>query len=421
MQRSYNFSIKTYVLGAKISALWNKKAAKWVNGRKGLLDKIEDTVNPNDKIIWFHCSSLGEFEQGRPVLERCKQDYPDYKILLTFFSPSGYEVRKDYNQADYVFYIPADTISNARRFLEAVNPQLAIFVKYDFWFNFLQVLFEKQIPVVYISAIFRSDQYFFKPKGKWFLEILKTVRLFFVQNKGSKKLLNKRGIENVHVVGDTRFDRVLQTASHPEQFPLIEQFKGDKKLIIAGSTWEKDDSLMVSLIQKREDVFKYIIAPHEIEEEKIDALIKRIELDCVKFTELTEDNASHADVLIVDTIGHLSHLYQYADLAYVGGGFNKGIHNILEAAAYNIPILFGPNFHKFQEAEDLMNAGGAFVIYANRNLNHKVTDLFFEESKLENIKQIIKEYMEKRKGVTERIMTELDSLIGRKNTPNTDD
>lgn len=411
MQRSYNFSIKTYVLGAKITALWNKKAAKWVNGRKGLLEKIEATVNPNDKIVWFHCSSLGEFEQGRSVFERFKKEHPDHKLLITFFSPSGYEVRKNYKVADYVFYLPADTLSNMRRFVAAIKPRMAVFVKYDFWFNLLQVLHHENIPIVYISAVFRSDQHFFRSKGKWFLEILKTVNLFFVQDKGSKKLLNKRGIENVHVAGDTRFDRVLEIAANPDKFPLIEQFKGDSKLILAGSTWEKDDTLMVALIKKREDVFKYIIAPHEIDDNKITALIKRIELNCVRFSQLNEQNVVDADVIIVDTIGHLAHLYQYADLAYVGGGFNKGIHNILEPAAFNIPILFGPNFHKFQEAEELMNAGGAFVLYASRNLNHKITDLFFEESKLENIKEIIQNYMNERKGVTDTIIKELNQLL----------
>ncbi len=403
-----------YVLGARLTAMWNKKAAKWVEGRKDLLERIESTIDKNADIAWFHCASLGEFEQGRPVLEQFKKDYPNYKILLTFFSPSGYEIRKNYPHADYIFYLPADTQENAIRFVEAVNPKIALFVKYDFWFNFIQTLHDKNIPIVYVSAVFRPDQHFFKPKGKWFLEKLKLVNLFFVQGKDSLRLLNKHGITQVEIVGDTRFDRVIEIASKPQKFPLIEQFKGERKLIIAGSTWAKDNLMMTLLIKKREDEFKYIIVPHEIDAVEIEKLIGKIELNCVLFSQLNEENVKNADVIIVDTIGQLAHLYQYADLAYVGGGFDKGIHNILEPAAFHIPILFGPNFQKFQEAGDLTNVGGAFAVYAFRNINHKINDLFFEESQLEAARGRVATYMQENTGATTKIMERLKEILDTK-------
>lgn len=400
-----------YVLGAKLTALWNKKAAKWVEGRKGLLEKIKSTVDKNADIAWFHCSSLGEFEQGRPVLEQFKKDYPKYKILLTFFSPSGYEVRKNYPNADYIFYLPADTPENAKRFLDAVNPKVALFVKYDFWFNFIQALSDRNIPIVYVSAIFRPDHHFFKPNGKWFLEKLKLVNLFFVQGKDSLRLLNKHGIAQAEIVGDTRFDRVIEIASSPQKFPLIEAFKGERKLIIFGSTWPKDNLMLTLLIKKREDEFRYIVAPHEIDDAEIEKMIGKIELNCVRFSQLNEQNVKTADVIIVDTIGQLSSLYQYADLAYIGGGFDKGIHNILEPAAFHIPILFGPNFQKFQEATDLTNVGGAFAVYAFRNINHKINDLFFEESQLEAAKGRVANYIEENVGATTKIMEMLKEIL----------
>lgn len=408
-----------YVLGAKLTALWNKKAAKWVEGRKGLLEKIESTVDKTANIAWFHCASLGEFEQGRPVLEQFRKDYPDYKILLTFFSPSGYEIRKDYPHADYIFYLPADTSENAKRFVEAVNPKIALFVKYDFWFNLIQALSNKGVPIVYLSAVFRPDQHFFGSNGKWFLQKLKLVKLFLVQSKDSYRLLNKHGISQVEIVGDTRFDRVREIAANPQKFPLIEEFKGDQKLIIAGSTWPKDQNLMTILIKKREDQFKYIIAPHEIDEKDITTMISKIELNCIRLSKLNEQNVKTADVIIVDSIGQLSHLYQYADLAYVGGGFDKGIHNILEPAAFHIPIIFGPNFRKFQEAIDLTNSGGAFVVYAFRNISHKLNDLFFEESQLEAAKNRVANYMNENTGATARIMEKLGEILEKKQVAQT--
>jgi len=410
MQGSYNFSIKMYLLGARISSLWNSKARKWVGGRKSLLSEIEAQVK-GDKIAWFHCSSLGEFEQGRPVLEGFKQKHPDYKMLLTFFSPSGYEVRKNYKEADWVFYLPADTQDKARKFVEIVQPKIAVFVKYDFWFNFLQTLHDKHIPIVYISAVFRSDQYFFKSKGKWFLEKLKMVDHFFVQDKDSLRILLKNGIENAMAVGDTRFDRVMQIAKNPNKFPVIEKFKGDKKLIIAGSTWPRDELMMKVLTTKRGTEFKYLIAPHEIEDKRIEELMESIELPSIRFSEATEENVENKDVLIIDSIGHLAHIYQYADLAFIGGGFDKGIHNILEAAAFGVPVIFGPNYKKFQEATDLINAGGAYEVYAFRNINHKLNDLFFEEEKLNAIKQTVANFMAERTGASKAILEGLDEIL----------
>lgn len=407
----YNLAIFLYTLSLRIAALWNSKARRWVEGRKTVLDEIKNKVNPHDKKAWFHCASLGEFEQARPVLELFKQRNPSYKIILTFFSPSGYEVRKNYTGADYVFYLPADTAANARQFVELVNPSLAVFTKYDFWFNYLQTLQKYKIPVVVFSAVFRKDQYFFQEYAQWFLKILSRIDCIYVQDEASRKLLRKAKFNNVMVCGDTRFDRVMQIAEKSVDFPLIEKFKNNTTTIVAGSTWNEDERILIELMKKRKQTMKYIIAPHETNERRITDLIENIPTSSLRFSQANESNVSDADVLIIDSIGILSQIYRYGDVAYVGGGFGKGIHNILEPAAFSVPIIIGPNYHKFNEAVEMVNLSMAFTIDKFRQMNNKITDLFFVKGSDNAIKRRIVEYMNSKKGATQQVVEGLEKLI----------
>lgn len=407
----YNLAIFLYTLSLRIAALWNTKARLWVDGRKTVFDEIKNKVSPEDNKIWFHCASLGEFEQARPVMELFKQRNPSFKILLTFYSPSGYEVRKNYTGADYVFYLPADTVANARQFIELVNPSLAVFAKYDFWFNYLQTLQKCKIPVVVFSAVFRKDQYFFQEYAEWFLKILSRIDCIYVQDDESRKLLRKAKFNNVLVCGDTRFDRVMQIAEHSIDFPLIKKFKSEKSTIIAGSTWKEDERIIIELIKKRKDTMKYIIAPHETNEKRITELMEEIPVSSLRFSQANEQNISDVNVLIIDSIGILSQLYRYADVAYVGGGFGKGIHNILEPAAFSVPIIIGPNFKKFNEAVEMVNLSMAFTIDKFRQMNNKITDLFFVKGSDNAIKRRIAEYMKSKKGATQQVVEGIEKLL----------
>jgi 3-deoxy-D-manno-octulosonic-acid transferase len=412
MNQLYNLAIKFYTLLIRVAALWDNKAKLWIDGRATVFEEIKRKVNPEDKKVWFHCSSLGEFEQARPVIELFKQRNPSFKILLTFFSPSGYEVRQNYPIADYVFYLPADTVVNARKFLELTKPSLAAFAKYDFWFNYLQELKRNKIPVVVFSAIFRKEQYFFKGYGSWFLKIVGGIDALYVQDETSRKLLKKSKIVNVTVAGDTRFDRVMQNAENAQRFPLLEKFRDENKItIIAGSTWSEDERLIIELIKKRKDAMKYIIAPHETDTNKIEKLIEEIELPVVLYSQADENTVSNADVLIIDNVGMLAQLYQYGDIAYIGGGFGKGIHNILEPAAFALPVIFGPNYQRFNEAKDLINQSAAFSIDKYRSLNNKISDLFFDKSKVASFKKRISQYMNSKRGATEIVVGGLEKLI----------
>jgi 3-deoxy-D-manno-octulosonic-acid transferase len=408
----YNLAILLYTLSIRIAAAWNSKARKWVDGRKTVFDEIKNKVNPQEKKVWFHCASLGEFEQARPVIELFRQRNPTFKILLTFFSPSGFEVRKNYLGADYIFYLPADTAANARQFIELVNPALAVFTKYDFWFNYLQELQKNRIQVVVFSAIFRKEQYFFKKYGSWFLKILEDIDAFYVQDEASRKLLKKKKIENVFVAGDTRIDRVMQTAASAGRFPIIEKFIDENKItIIAGSTWKEDERLLLELMKKRKGNMKFIIAPHETDKRKIEKLVAEIELPFLLYSQANEINIASVDVLIIDSIGLLSQLYRYGDVAYIGGGFGKGIHNILEPAAFALPVIFGPKYDKFNEAKELINQSAAFSIDKYRSLNNKITDLFFDKNKVASFKKRISEYMNSKKGATEIVVEGLEKII----------
>jgi 3-deoxy-D-manno-octulosonic-acid transferase len=359
---SYNLFIYVYIGLIRLASVYNFKARKWTTGRKDLLNHIYSSIDKTQKHVWFHTASLGEFEQGRPVIEAFRQEFPHYKIVLTFFSPSGYEVRKNYTGADYIFYLPADTKRNVKRFLEIVNPSMVFFVKYEFWFNYIQEIHKRNIPLYFFSVKFRPDQYFFTCYGAWFRGNLQKINRIFVQDEASLKLLSNTGYKNGCVSGDTRFDRVLGVAKQKKSFSLVEAFSENSKVLIAGSTWPVDEEMMIRLINKNENGLKYIIAPHEIHPERIAAFQANIPVNSIKFSEATSENIKNARVLIIDNIGILLHLYQYADFSYIGGGFGKNVHNILEAATFGVPVVFGPNYHKFQEIIDLIALGGAFPV-----------------------------------------------------------
>ncbi len=410
MRPLYNIAIRIYGLGIWSASHFNDKARKWVKGRKGLFKKMEQVLassKPSTKRIWFHCASLGEFEQGRPVIEQFRNEHPDYEIILTFFSPSGYEIRKNYEGVDHIFYLPLDTRKNADRFVGIINPDIVVFIKYEYWFNYFRALHERGIPVIMISAIFRRDQYFFKPYGRWIREQLKTVRYFFVQDQASAGLLHSVGLTNTEVSGDTRFDRVRSIAEGASANPVVSSFcggaavvpgdenavpAGDKNVvtpgdenavassgknvvILGGSTWPEDEDLLLGLSGKLPPQVKFIIAPHEIHESRIQALEKKIgEHRTLRYSQAASGGpgmAGNTDArfLIIDGMGFLSGLYRYATLAYIGGGFGAGIHNILEAATFGKPVIFGPECKRFREAVDLVDSGGAFSIGKQEELN----------------------------------------------------
>ncbi len=353
----YNLAISFYRFGILLISPFNPKAKLWIEGRKNRQQSFNHlALKKEGTRIWFHCASLGEFEQARPVIEKLKHEIRNtkYEVVLTFFSPSGYEIRKNYEYADLVTYLPVDTKTNAREFIQLINPDVVLFVKYEFWFHYLNELKQKNIPVILFSSVFRENQIFFRWYGTLFRDMLKVFRHVFVQDTESKKLLQTISIES-EVVFDTRFDRVYQIAQNKKSFPSIEKFKGNSKILIAGSTWKQDEELIIACIN--EDVlkeYKYIIAPHNIEQNRIDEIIRSIKVKATRFSELNETNASETDAVIIDNIGNLSSLYAYGEIAYIGGGFNASVHNVLEAAVYGIPVLFGPNFEKSLEAKELL-------------------------------------------------------------------
>ena len=362
----YNIVIFLYLCGVAILSLFNEKVRKMWRGERQAIRTIKEKIDPNAQYVWFHAASLGEFEQGRPLMEQLRREHPEYKILLTFFSPSGYEVRKNYEGADIICYLPLDTILNARRFLRTIRPVMAFFIKYEFWYNYLHILRHRGVPVYSVSSIFRPGQVFFRWYGKQYSRVLKCFTHFFVQNEVSRELLSTIGIDNVTVVGDTRFDRVLQIKEAAKQLPVVEQFKGNSKCFIAGSSWQPDEEIFIPWLNEHKD-WKVVIAPHVIGEDHLQQIEKMLEgRKVVRYTEATEENAKGAEVLIVNCFGLLSSIYHYADVTYVGGGFGVGIHNTLEAAVWDVPVFFGPNNQRFQEAQGLKNCGGGLEI-ANAN------------------------------------------------------
>ena len=373
----YNIVIYFVLWGIAIASLFNKKVNKMWRGEREAFNVLKSKVDPTAKYVWFHAASLGEFEQGRPLMERIRKEHPQYKILLTFFSPSGYEVRKNYEGADIICYMPIDTRLNAIRFLRLVRPVMAFFIKYEFWSNFLHILKYRNIPTYSVSSIFREDQVFFKWYGRSYANVLRCFTRFFVQNEESKRLLESIGITDVDVVGDTRFDRVLQIKEAAKQLPICEAFRkgcvpsevagaavsqSEYPVFVAGSSWPPDEDIFIRFFNVHKD-WRLIIAPHVIGEDHLKQILSKIQgRKVVRYTQTTPEEAAKADVLIIDCFGLLSSMYNYGDVAYVGGGFGVGIHNTLEAAVWNMPVIFGPNNKKFQEAQGLLRSGGGFEI-----------------------------------------------------------
>jgi len=406
MKVLYNIGIFIFTALAYLISPFYSKASLWINGQKKWAEKIKDKLKPGDKTVWVHCASLGEFEQGRPVIEAIKKERPDLKIVLTFFSPSGYEVRKNYSHADCIIYLPVDSPGNAARFVRLVNPEIAIFVKYEFWNNYISVLYNRKIPLYLISAIFRPGQHFFKWYGTFFRTMLKKFNRIFVQDQGSLDLLSGIGMKNITLAGDTRFDRVVQIADTAKIIPEIEQFRGKEKLFLAGSSWKQDEEIITQYINKFPGRMKWVFAPHEIDKPNIERLENLINVSHVRFSEFNE-TATDARVLIIDNIGMLSSAYKYAYIAAIGGGFGRGIHNILEPACWGIPVLFGPNHDKFREAVELKIAGGAksYVTYDDfeRILDEWLTDSVLYTSSAE----IAGKYVKENTGATGIIIKEI--------------
>ncbi len=399
------YNIAVYIVGfvLKIVAVFNKKIALFLNGRKQTFHLLNAKIEKEDSVIWFHCASLGEFEQGRPLIEKIKTDFPHYKILLTFFSPSGYEVRKDYPFADVITYLPLDTKRNANKFLKMAHPELAIFVKYEFWPNFLRVLKKKNIDTILVSGIFREKQAFFQFYGSWMRKSLQSFSHFFVQNENSKKLLQKIDFQNVTISGDTRFDRVYEITNQDNHLQFVNDFVQKKYTLVAGSTWPKDEELLVHYINNHaSDDEKFIIAPHNVTEKTIQDLQQNLLKKTILFSDKVKDNS--AQVLIINTIGILTKIYSYADVAYIGGGFGVGIHNVLEPASFGIPLLIGPNYHKFQEAVDLVQLTGCKVVENKEDLNAELTTLYKDENYRLQKRKTTKSYIEKNIGASHIIM-----------------
>jgi 3-deoxy-D-manno-octulosonic-acid transferase len=403
----YNTGIFFYRLFIFIASVnGNKKAKQWIEGRKDWRKKLKETTSGStQKKIWFHCSSLGEFEQGRPVIEKIKKDFPAHQIVLTFFSPSGYEIRKNYQGADLIMYLPLDTASNANEFISLINPKAVFFIKYEFWHHYLSVLKQKNIPVFFISSNFRPGQIFFRSYGMFFKNMLKKITCLMVQNNQSARLLTEAGITNFIISGDTRFDRVTEISASPLPLPIAEKFADGKTIIIAGSTWPEDENILLAVFTKLPGSLKLIIAPHETNPEHIESLKSKAEHLAGKDNVCTYSNTDEkAKILIVDSIGLLSSLYQYGSIAWIGGGFGAGIHNTLEAAAFGIPVIFGPNYGKFNEAIELIQEGGAFSVHNETEASEKMTKLLQDQNFRNSSGQIAKKYIEKNKGATKKII-----------------
>lgn len=413
----YNIVIYFVLWGIAIASLFNEKVRKMWRGEREAFKILKQKVDPNAKYIWFHAASLGEFEQGRPLMERIRKEYPQYKILLTFYSPSGYEVRKNYEGADIICYMPVDTRLNAIRFLRLVRPVMAFFIKYEFWSNFLHILKHRNIPTYSVSSIFREDQVFFKWYGRSYAGVLKCFTRFFVQNEESKRLLEGIGIKDVDVVGDTRFDRVLQIKEAAKQLPVCEAFRTgvassqsadvphhDFKVFVAGSSWPPDENIFIPFFNEHKD-WRLLIAPHVIAEEHLKLILSLIKgKKVVRYTQTTPEEAAEADVLIIDCFGLLSSMYNYGDVAYIGGGFGVGIHNTLEAAVWNMPVIFGPNNKKFQEAQGLLKSGGGFEINTYEDFSGLMSSLMNDETFLKQAGDKAGTFVAHLAGATDKVL-----------------
>lgn len=441
----YNIAIYIYLIGVAIGSLFNKKIKKMWRGEREAVDLLKEKVDPTAKYVWFHAASLGEFEQGRPLIEQLKATHPEYKILLTFFSSSGYEVRKNYEGADIVCYLPLDTIRNARRFLRAVHPVMAFFIKYEFWYNYLHILRHRGVPVYSVSSIFRPGQVFFKWYGRNYAKVLHCITHFFVQNEVSLQLLKGIGIDEATVVGDTRFDRVLQIKEQAKKLPIVEAFKGINgkgdackedlsedackgalsedackdnlsengckgcKVFVAGSSWQPDEDIFIRFFNDHPD-WKLIIAPHVIGEDHLAYILDKLQMKAVRYTQATEQSAAEARCLIIDCFGLLSTIYRYGEIAYVGGGFGVGIHNVPEAAVWGVPVLFGPNNKRFQEAQDLLTCKGSFEVTDYDSFNTIISRLISDDKFRHQCGEASANYVKSRSGATDIIMK---SVVGK--------
>jgi len=392
------------------ASFFNKKARLWINGRKNIFKKIEDFNLQNTTNIWFHVSSLGEFEQGRPIIEQIKNNFPEFKIVLTFFSPSGYEIRKNYKFADYILYLPLDTKKNATKFISIINPKAVFFVKYDIWFHYLNTLFIKSTPTFLISAIFRQNQIFFRWYGKWYKKALSFFTKIYVQNQFSLDLLLKNNVTNAVIAGDTRLDRVFDIPKAANKYNIIDKFRNNKLCIVCGSTWEIDEKILTTFLNSTKHQIKFVIAPHEIHKQHLEKLILMLNKSYILYSKAENEDIVNYDILIIDNIGMLSSIYQYADIAYIGGGFGNGIHNILEPAAWGIPIVFGPKYNKFQEAVDLIKLKAAYSISNRNDFFNIITKLISEVDFRNECGQIAEKYIIDNKGASHLIFSEFIKL-----------
>ncbi len=411
MSLLYTLAIRVFGLLVRVAALFKRSPKLWVSGRRGWYRRLKADIGGAKNLVWFHAASLGEFEQGRPIIERVRAEYPDHPILLTFFSPSGYEVRKDFDKVDHVHYLPLDTPRNARKFLNVTRPKLAVFIRYEYWYNFLWAMFRRDIPVVIASAIFRKDQLFFKPYGSWSRKALRRISRFFVQNEESLELLESIGVANKELSGDTRFDRVWEAAKEKMEFPLVERFLAGRMCLMAGSTWPFDDELIKEIVPLFPDL-KFVVVPHHVDAANVRRISTLFEGDAALYTRGEDQDLEACRVLVVDTIGILTYLYRLADLVYVGDGFGAGIHSIMEPAAFGMPIFFGPNYHRFQEAVDLVERGGAFAVNDRQGLVEGIRRFVDDEPGRQAVGRLCREYVEEKRGATDRVMTGLREFLG---------
>lgn len=400
----YDLAIAIYDILVHLDAPFSRKPRKMMKGHWVVYQLLRQKIEKDSQYIWFHAASLGEFEQGRPLIERIRAQYPEYKILLTFFSPSGYEVRKNYRGADVVCYLPFDKPRNVKKFIDLANPCMAFFIKYEFWKNYIDELHRRSIPVYSVSSIFRRSQVFFKWYGVPYRKVLSDFNHLFVQNETSRRYLSKIGINNATVVGDTRFDRVLQIRDEAKDLQLIDKFKGNSLVFVAGSSWEPDEELFIEYFNNHPEM-KMIIAPHVIDENHLVYIRSKLRRPYVQYTRADEQNVLKADCLIIDCFGLLSSIYRYGEIAYIGGGFHAGIHNTLEAAVYGIPVIFGPRYEKFMEAVELIEHQGAFTIQNYEELNTLLDTMLTDKEKMQEWGDNARNYVTSNAGATEKILS----------------
>ena len=399
----YSLAIYIYMLCAGVVSLFNRKARLLIRGHRDTWRILRSQIGDR-RYVWFHAASLGEFEQGRPLMERLRREHPEKRILLTFFSPSGYEVRKNYEGADVVCYLPFDTPLNARKFVRLAKPEMAFFIKYEFWRNYIDVLYHQEIPVYSVSSIFRENQIFFRPYGYKYARVLRRITHLFVQNEASRELLKRLGVTQVSVVGDTRFDRVIDIRRQARELPVAEAATRQGHVIVAGSTWPPDEDILIPYFNSHPDC-RLILAPHVVSEDHLREIEQKLQRPALRYSQATPESAAKADCLLIDGYGLLSSIYRYATVAYVGGGFGVGIHNVPEAAVYGVPVFFGPNNRKFREARELIEAGGCFEIHSADDFNRQADRLFADAQALTQAGQAAGRYISNNAGAPDAVFS----------------